>query len=949
MAAGRHRLGVALALAVGGCQEARPYELQRDDPGSLFILATVGPDDRLLELKAFRPGEPVQAPVSLGSDGGQLVTLEVASADLEWAEPRRAVDLAELAQVKVRRSTEPADDERGACGRCGVPSFGRFQQVTPGDRCLPLIHRARLYRSEEGRLVARGPEALDTRDQTTVALVQAALRIDWPGPCRTRPAPAAAWTIRPVSPAGQLWPTSTFAQTVDGTVGVFGRGLAGWFTPSGEKAVLQGPNLPFAQEPTVAVATSSAGAAARFVVFSPGPTGTVAHLFTAEAGGFEVRDAVLEGPLPFRELVPHKARWHGDRAVIVGAFMGASPRPAVLDCQPTSEGLRCSGPLIGPSSGCPNADPVLLDYTFTPRGMVAASTDTFYYGGSLADDAPWSCSAVPDQEFVFDGPIPPVQAVGIGALGALGARTFACVQPPYLQVLALLAFDADPALGPFDDRPPVWSKIYQRDNGQCREFVPWPIVGGETLRVDVGVAFLERRLGATDQEGDWVEFQGQGEAGGFRMTADGPQQIPVQRLVHHTPGWTMGSVGWFIEPAPIGAGLLIRPDRSPWRLLWDVAPNDDLGTVVARRDDALAFNAFTDVLPLRIADFAAEAPTVTRLDALPRESFHRAPREFISGAVFEQVDGGVYVYGHQVTFDSDGREQPDSRWIPFVRVISPGLDRVTELDLPLGEGDFLCDAAVVEPGRLLFVGGTGALLEVSRGQARRVPIRFDDPETVEVEEAPATYRDAIPRPHLYSVSAAGGVAWAVGRAGLILRIRRERDGEGDPGLIAERVSLDRIGPQGLDQALDALPYLTHVVAAEANRAYVVAQRRPYSQLPGCALIARDREPGDRAQVLVIEENPDLGAEAQLRSGGGQLRRLVLRTDRLSADGRLPELAPSATFLDGAEPVFLYWSGTMTYRDRSFPLPFTPLGADRSPTGALLIVGPNGRVALGGPG
>jgi hypothetical protein len=930
-----------LALAILGCQDARPFEVERDDPQGLLIMATVDDADRLLDLRFYGPGEPVAAPLTLGPGGGQLLTLELSSEDLEWATPRRPVEEAELAQVEVRRSTEAPSAERGACGRCGVPSYGRLQQVTPGDRCLPLVHRARLYRPGAGALAPRGPEDLEPRDQATITAVQAALRIDWPGACPSPPAPAADWSVRPISPAEQLWPTRTFGQTVDGTVGVFGRELAGWFTTGGQKGVMQGPNLPFRAEPWAAVATSSVGAPARFVVFSPGPVGTVAHLFTAVADGFTITDAELEGPLPFAELVPQKARWHGDRVVIVGSFSGATPRPAVLDCQPTARGLRCAGPLIAPLVGCPGADPHLVDYTLTPRGVVAASANTFYYGSSLAEDAQWSCSAAPDQNFAFDGPISPVQAVEIGAVGGLGERVFACVQPPNLPVLALLAFDADPALGPFDDQPPVWSQIYRRGDGQCREIVPWPITGGETVRADLGVLFLERKLGATDEEGDWTEFYSQNEAGGFRVTPNGPQQLPVLRLIHRTPGWTMGSVGWFVEPEPVGAGLLIRPDRNPWRLLWDVPPHDDMGTVVIRGDDALAFNAFTDALPLRISDLEGPSPQVERLTSLRPEDFMREGGESISGGVHDPLSGQVYVFGHQLAPD-------DQDWAPFVRAISAQLDVVSRINLPLGPGDFLCDAALLEPGRILLVGGNGALLEVSGTLARRVPINFDDPETAEIEEPPSTFSDAIPRPHLYSVSAAGGVAWAVGRAGLILRIRPEQDGSNNRSLIAERVSLDRIGPDGLGQPLSNLPYFSHVVAAEANRVYVVAQRRPYTSLRGCAQITRDREPADQPQVLVVEENPDLGPTAQALIGDQIPRRLVLHTDRLPNDGTLPELAPSGAFLDGGEPVFLYWDGSLAYRDRSFPLPFAPLGADRSPNGTLVIVGPNGRIAIGRP-
>lgn len=911
-------------------------------------MATVDGANRLLDLRIYRPGEPVVGPVTLGSGGGQLLTLELSPVDLEWASPQRPVEEAELAQVEVRRSTEAPSTQRGACGRCRIPSYGRLQQVTPGDRCLPLVHRARLYRPTTNGLEPRGPRDLAPLDLDTINAVQAALRIDWPGDCPSRPPPARDWSIRPISPTEQLWPARTFGQTVDGTVGVFGRELAGWFSLVGERGVMQGPTLPFRGEPWAAVATSSAGAPARFVVFSPGAVGTAAHLFTATAGGFTITDAELESPLPLTELVPTKARWHGDRLVIVGSFAGPTPRPAVLECQPTARGLRCAGPLIAPLIGCPGADPHLVDYTLTPRGVVAASADTFYYGSSLAEDARWSCSSVPEQTFLFDGPIPPRQVVRVGAVGSLGEHVFACVQPPRLQVLALLSFEADAALGPFDEQTPAWSQIYRRDDGQCREFVPWPIAGGDTLRADLGGLFLERSLAVDGEEASWFEQYVQLEAGGFRVTPNGPQQVPVSRLIHRTPGWTMGSVGWFVEPEPIGAGLLVRPDRSPWRLLWDVPPYDDMGTVVAREDDALAFNAFTDVLPLRITGLETGTPTVTRLVGIRPESFHRAPRESISGAVFDPSSGEVYVYGHQVTFDAEGGEEPDTRWIPFVRGLSANLERVTNLNLPLGAGDFLCDAAVLEPGRILIVGGSGALLEVFRGQARRVPINFDDPETAEVEEVPATYSDDIPRPHLYAISASGGVAWAVGRAGLVLRIHREGDGPDDRSLVAERVSLDRIGPQGLARPLDALPYFSHVIAAEASRVYVVAQRRPYTYTRGCAQLTRDREPADLAQVLVFEENPELGPTAQAMLGGRIPRRLVLHTDRAPESGILPEIAPSAAFLDGGEPVFLSWDGDLVYRDRSYPLPFTPLGADRSATGTLLIVGPTGRIAVGRP-
>ena len=196
--------------------------------------------------------------------------------------------------------------------------------------------------------------------------------------------------------------------------------------------------------------------------------------------------------------------------------------------------------------------------------------------------------------------------------------------------------------------------------------------------------------------------------------------------------------------------------------------------------------------------------------------------------------------------------------------------------------------------------------------------------------------------------AAGGVGWAVGIDGLVLRVARERQA-GVPRWVARRVSLDRVAQDSLRIPFALRPRLTHVRALAPDHVVLVANRRTRLIGQGCPRVRQSRTTRDTSDIVQI--TPTAGwrqLEAAVAPGSAAPWPLGFSSwwPYPAPDGFLPEIVPHGLVGERGGLSVVSWEDGVWREDGAVAgTPFYPTAVSYRDDLGWVLAGPNARVAV----
>jgi hypothetical protein len=668
-----------------------------------------------------------------------------------------------------------------------------------------------------------------------------------------------------------------------------------------------------------------------------------------QGGLLTSRPAALAGLADPEGLEVHGARWvdtdAGPRLLLLG---GRGGRGAVVVCAADGPELSCAESSLSDGT-CADIGPV-SSLVPTPRGWLASGPGAFA-AAEVSGGAPvgWRCEGPGRPQVTLRrDELPTAVDVRLRAVGRLGGRVFGCAEVEGTgDRVVLFQAPLGPAT-PFTGAALGWVPIAGAYEGRCGEFSRLPTelaaASPTALLANLMISAVE-----LDETGRAVE------RGWSSYTGDlGPD--PITGALQRAEGWTLFLTGWAVEPRALGAAIVTRGADAPWRAVYGVRDSTAYATLAARDRDFVAYNAFTDGLPLRVTprpDASAPSGLGAALEVVSQDPASRlmlGGREAVDDSIYVPERGEIWLLGNDHVRPTGGVEDFDDRvWRPFLRRLGPGLERAVDVALPLERGAFLCDAAPLAPGKYLLVGGQGTLLIYDGEVLEPVEVDYDDPDTEAVEVAPFDLNTGESSPDFLAVDAAGGVAWAVGFDALIVRVARERRG-GVVRWVGRRISQERVAPGDLRSPIIPRSRFTHVRALAPDRAVLVAQRRPMFVNLGCTAVRRTRNLGDPSDLLQI--GPSAGwrqVEAAVSPGAAAPWALGLSSwwPFPALDGPLPEIVPHGLVGPPGGLTVVFWEGRLWREDGAEArTPFYPSAAAYHPDLGWALAGANARVAVG---
>ncbi|MCA9549843.1 MAG: hypothetical protein KC933_07400 [Myxococcales bacterium] len=948
---GRRWLWLALVVAAAGCSRSVPLELPADaDRVLVALLSEQGAVERLV---VAAPGEVPRFAVRVDFEH-PLVTFALRTEDYLHADGRE-VSVEELhgALARAAFDEDASQADRGACRRCQEPGAGNLQVVHAGDSCPPVLAQGQLYRGADGEVTALSADAMKPEDLEVFVAAQQSLRLEWPGACEfpEEPGPLAAmpsWS--PVGPDDAPWPAWALAQAADGTVGVFTEGPHTVVYSDDRRLVSAGAPP---GRPRAAVAVPS-GAAARFLLVTDrrqeGAAASLAFLWVEDVQGeLTTGPATLTGLAAPEALDVRALQWvdtdAGRRLLLLG---GRGGRGVVVVCAQDGAGLTCTESAL---SGAVCADVgVVRSLVATRRGWLAVGPGG-YAEAAVSGGSPtsWWCQRADKELLSVNANAPPeLLAVQPVSVGALSDRAFVCLEVADLRDVALVFQAPLGADAPFEGAGLAWQSVnggffepvrcgeFSRDPDQLLDAAP------DRLRLDAATGLVDVFADGTSAVVDqWAYRQ--------RLGGD-----PITATLQRDPGWVLHRTGWAVEPEALGAAILtVGVDRA-YRHVYGRRDATAYNTVAPRADDFVAYNAFTDALPLRITPRPdASAPSGHGADLVAVEQdqtseLRLGPGEAVEDAQYDPATGELWLVGNSWVTAEGGSANSDRQWKPFFRRLSPGLEHARDVPVPLERGAFLCDITPLAPGLYLLAGGQGALLIYDGTSFLPVEVEYDDRDTEAVEVEPFEVNSGEPSADLLAVDAAGGVGWAVGIDGLVLRVARERQA-GVPRWVARRVSLDRVAQDSLRIPFALRPRLTHVRALAPDHVVLVANRRTRLIGQGCPRVRQSRTTRDTSDIVQI--TPTAGwrqLEAAVAPGSAAPWPLGFSSwwPYPAPDGFLPEIVPHGLVGERGGLSVVSWEDGVWREDGAVAgTPFYPTAVSYRDDLGWVLAGPNARVAV----
>lgn len=952
---------LALACA-GACVPlggSADVALERDDL-VIFATATAQDEPQVVAVDAFVAAGPEDSRGFVTPNGAPFFVFRVPLSALAGA--ARPLTRGDLVAARVVRAD--AELPGGSCGRCLAPAAAPPLVVHDGGACrLPAFVEGELYTPTDGGFVPR----VDPSAERAVAAARRQIRIDWPGACACRdtgPGPSlAGLEIEPIAPEGGVWPFERVAEGSSGVVAAFGDRAAIAFDREGGAWTTRVTELDrFPAEIQAVTALRDGGFLLASVreneAFGDGfRFDRVGVATDGTPGGYLTEPVELETDTIAR---PRRLRYLSETGDLPLWMIGAATADFNIDdgalfaCRESP--LECTRANVAGCAG-DQASVILDDALILPDGSgLGVSRRALYLkapGMSATEprpEEPWRCTTY-DSAFPWRAGLPegtaPIPVRPFSAVAHVGARAFVCGlrEPPPCEPHYPVVLTATVSAAPGQIPAPRWEIVARaRDGLYCHGFLPVP---GDPSRVrlmfnDGRTIDLDER-GAVVAEGRIGDLFGAGALGWLEVGA-----LPSGNVFARTRE----------------NGLYFGDGASPFEQLYGPAPpvRASYGEVVAAGDAFFVFGHPDGVTRVGATRDASGAPERWNLERLRDPGGALRPSDHVRDVIVDTSataanPGSVVLV---VAGYSDG-----SPIVPLLRRLrvdgGPGegtLGGFDDLPVPASIAGLALDGvAETGPNHFVAIVQDTRVIDVdAEAGAFEVDLDFDDPTTPDREVRPTTSPGECggPAPRLDAfrdIDGASGVAWVVGKNGMIFRIAAGRAERFVPTV--EEV----IGSPVPTLAAD----LTHVRASCPDRALITGE---YSRGNG--------EGGRSLTVWRVAPRGATGecfptAGAPEAPGTPEEEALVVRELREDPDARCLNLPPTSSipfsrprqllvdrdaaavlledgFIHRFQPERAPRPGEATLR-----VPFPVAAAAQNTRGELLFSGTEARLAIGVPG
>ncbi|MBI2375656.1 MAG: hypothetical protein HYV07_16795 [Deltaproteobacteria bacterium] len=701
---------------------------------------------------------------------------------------------ADVDKVHPRRASDR--EAEGACGRC--VHTGVSGQLIPGSSCPPSAEvRAWSFGVPglaPGALISKGSEEAKSIDS-----IRRALRLDRPGACPFEDVDLTAvreLELRFVHPRADAWPIDSIAIDDVGNAALFATSYAAYIDSAGQREERSG-GLPFVGRPTGAVPLESGS----FLVQSwEGTRDTEARLdvFDAELSDSEVfpggDGASTTGA--FRTLSPAESAALGRRGEVTIFVAGRVNHDlaSVALCS-REPGWSCGR--LAPRGFLPlGVDHALSGSVISEGRLLVGASNGWASLGSRSVDGSWTWES---------HGVPEASGGWLTTSTVAGSRVLACADHLSEGVSRTLLLAAE-----LDTWPVSWTRIYE-GIGECLTFF--------------------RTLGSGLHL--------------LRRFADELLEIDVATLEVTELPW--GAIGWTSPPrlfSSSGSHFLTALASGAFRgsSTATVALERVYGSDALDQRFLLPVRTGTDLIEVIDEALGSAVLGENGLSELPPRHNPVAPDHLVVFDAQSDPSGNVLTVGHRLPSQ-----------LADLRKIDAHRTETHVFDVGLPPRVRVLAAAALGPDAYVVIADEWRIFRLSGSDLEPVGLDWDDPSTPAVETAPELLRcpdyrvgaGEISERTWRAVGAAGGVAWAVGCGGVIMRI-------GSTGQ-ATRVELPQEGG-----ASDRLADFTAVHVLAPDRALVAASPGVKLEAGAEREVARVLEvwvDGDTGEARVSRDSP----------------------------------------------------------------------------------------------
>lgn len=744
-----------VALAACGGEDGAELTVSLEPNQVVVAVSTVDGRSRA-SLVRYQVGEPVR----VESDDGKPIYTWVLDEEDYVDATGEFVTTDALARIVPRTSSEaPAD----SCDRCMVPTAKAPQIMNAGDACHPPSwNTGAVWRKDGEAYTCFGgpgsrvcPES-NAEDAAIIEAVRRDLWLDVPGPCACVPstnAPNSAnMRTYAVTPNTAPWPMGAFSARDDGVVAGFSRhGGFVWDPATGVSNFTKWDDLDVTVKHSVALPSGdflmssekyNTGFTTMYqyyrVPVANGTAGDPVALGTGE-GAISERMMYVDADVDFPLYI------------LGGAGVVGSIEPGAFACRTDPE-VACQRVTLG---RCDDEREFARarDMAMLPDGsaIVVAHKGLFYKTPNeppLQNPHPsdtWRCAQYPDGIPRADGS-GDVDIHEYRSIWTVGNRAYVCAvanaeERCMARRAAVLTATISTAFG--ESPEPDWEVVWESNPGiYCREFLPPRASGVARLSMS------GHRLIDFDADGNVIEQLGlRDEYGSFDRMGE---VYPIGGDVLLGYG---GENQMYANTGSTSFAQIYGPDDLDGSALRAAVALPGGDFVVFGHGDGAVRVAVDGV-----------TPTATVM-----------PTERLSGIHIE-----VAVLDTAATTDAKpvvllgGAKDSDS-YLARAVVDGTTLSVGEALNIPPGFDDLeIVDVAETSPGRFVALTQGSRALKIVGDTVTEIEVDFDDPTTEDVESLPRLGPDQCsgrtPRTDVWRrVSGAGGVAWAIGRWGTVVR------------------------------------------------------------------------------------------------------------------------------------------------------------------------------------
>lgn len=710
-------------------------------------------------------------------DGGEISGIDRRELDVRLAtEP----SLFQQCRTGCISSFEPGEarntcfstcnDKPGNCGRCLVPATTSPQIVNDGDSCdMPAFAEGRFFRWKEGG----GHEKSDA-PQDLVALAEAhkKIRLDWAQSCACSNEASTQtfdnFSIRPISPPESVWNFEQYAENDRGVIAGARDRVAVAFDRVGPPVFTEFEDLEADTRAMVALHNGHFLLASESFIDRTGD-GHRFDRFIYQNGALLPPEQVARNLLARPITMKHFGVTANAPLFLFGARAGtAQAEPGIFACN--EDPFSCTAsPIVSDCRADAHRlfirDAVLLD---NGVGVGISSAGVYLKNRTPVGPDPtasdlWTCHQFPETNYLNTRG-ETILIEDLQQIAAIDNRVYLCATrrdppcEPWYPVILTATISADAKM-------PAWTIVAEGNNYQeCRSMLP---VRGDDSKMRVLFT-----------NGEYVEVTATGTTSRARIQDLFPPGTPgftdIRALESKNYLAKVRFNSAYVSDGVTTFEKLLGPTQIHDGGYSSVVPLPQGGFV--------AFGTPHEITRIRPRAVEEGSPPDAEVSyvADPQQLFKSS--DAIRNAVLDTASSNA----SQTVIIGSGYSYRDNKTYPLVRrfFLDPDASMIMNVEDVTIPDTFMGLAvdgiAETAPDRFVAFTQETRLLNIVRGDAYEVEIDWDSVDTSETETRPARQPDRCPPGNIPRLDAfrdidgGGGVAWAVGTDGLILRVVGDR-------------------------------------------------------------------------------------------------------------------------------------------------------------------------------